>query len=96
MLSGDQKRGGFAIPSTTGRNPVTELQELLLIDLDTIAEASQGFVLRTLTIRNVSSGMIQRAPCFIVIHRIWIVSIITAIPLHRMTTVRPMQNYFTA
>ncbi len=47
-FSGDQKRGGFAIPSTTGRNPVQSFRNAV-DSLDTIAER-----LRNVCIENLS------------------------------------------
>ncbi len=46
-FSGDQKRGGFAIPSTTGRNPVTSFRNSIK-DLDTIAERLRNVCIENL------------------------------------------------
>jgi len=46
-FSGDQKRGGFAIPSTTGRNPVYSFR-ISIKDLDTIAERLRNVCIENL------------------------------------------------
>mgnify|MGYP001571136567 CR=1 FL=1 len=46
-FSGDQRRGGFACPSTTGRNPVTSFRNSIK-DLDTIAERLRGVCIENL------------------------------------------------